>query len=90
MVGASPRVPPGLAFGQGEVWQEGSQRAFNLVWFTTQGMLSRTVVRTLAIETDIIGWGGKKRETKVNKLCSIAVLLAETLFLQTVYYRIYK
>lgn len=44
VVGASPWVPPGLAFGEGQVWEEGSEGSFYLVWFAAQSVLSRAVV----------------------------------------------
>lgn len=56
VVGASPRVPPGLAFSEGQVWEEGSQGSFYLVWLTTQSVLSGAVVRTLSVETHVVGW----------------------------------
>lgn len=56
VVGSSPGVPPGLTFGQGQVWEEGSQGTLDLVRLTAQSMLCRAVVRTLPIETDVVGW----------------------------------
>lgn len=44
VVGASPRVPPGLAFGEGQVREEGGQGSFYLVRFTAQSVLSGAVV----------------------------------------------
>ena len=60
VVGASPGVSPCLAFGQVQVRQEGGQRALDLVWFPAQSVLSGAVVRALAVEADVIGWGEKK------------------------------
>lgn len=55
VVRASPWVPPGLAFGKGQVREEGGQRSFYLVRFTTQSVLSGAVVGTLSIEAHIVG-----------------------------------
>lgn len=55
VVGASPRVPPGLALGEGQVGQEGGQRPFQLVGFPAQGVLGGAVVRTLAVEAHVVG-----------------------------------
>lgn len=58
VVGAPPRVPPGLPLGQGQVGQEGCQRALDLVRLPAQGMLRGAVVGALAVEADVVGWGG--------------------------------
>ena len=55
VVGASPGVSPGLALGQVQVWQEGCERAFNLVRFTAQSMFSGAVIRAFTVEADVIG-----------------------------------
>lgn len=55
VVGASPGVSPGLAFGQIQVWQEGRQRALDLVRLAAQSVLSGAVVRALTVEADVIG-----------------------------------
>ena len=57
VVRASPGVPPGLPFGQGQVGQEGGQRALDLVRLPAQGMLRRAVVRALPVEADVVGCG---------------------------------
>lgn len=55
VVGASPRVSPGLALGQVQVRQESCKGALDLVRFTAQSVLSGAVVRALAVEADIVG-----------------------------------
>lgn len=55
VIGASPRVPPGLALGQGQVWEEGGQGSLDLVRFAAQSVLSGAVVRALAVEAHIVG-----------------------------------
>lgn len=44
VVGASPRISPRLALGKGQVWEEGGQGPFNLVWLATQSVFSGAVV----------------------------------------------
>lgn len=55
VVGASPRVPPGLAFGEGQVGQESRQGSFYLVRLATQSVLSGAVVGTLSVEAHVVG-----------------------------------
>lgn len=55
VVGAPPRVPPGLALGEGQVWEEGGQGPFYLVRFAAQGVLGGAVVRALSVETHVVG-----------------------------------
>lgn len=62
VIGASPWVPPGLAFGEGQVWEEGGQGSLYLVWLAAQGMLGGAVVRTLSVETHVVGWGLTKEK----------------------------
>ena len=61
VVRASPGVPPGLPFGQGQVGQEGGQRALDLVRLPAQGVLCGAVVRTLPVEADVVGCGRRGR-----------------------------
>jgi hypothetical protein len=56
VVGTTPGVPPCLPLGQRQVRQEGRQGSFDLVGPPTQGMLGGTVVGTLPVETDVVGW----------------------------------
>ena len=64
VVGPPPGVPPGLPLGQGQVGQEGGQRALYLVRLSAQSVLCGAVVGALAIETDVVGcmWDGWKEE----------------------------
>lgn len=55
VIGAPPRVPPGLALGQGQVWEEGSQGPLDLVRFAAQSVFGGAVVRALAVEAHIVG-----------------------------------
>lgn len=55
MIGASPRVPPGLALGQGQVREEGGQGSLDLVRFAAQSVLGGAVVRALAVEAHVVG-----------------------------------
>jgi len=55
VVGASPRVPPGLALGERQVREEGRQGSFDLVRFAAHGVLRGAIVRALAVETHVVG-----------------------------------
>lgn len=55
MVGSPPGVPPRLALRQGQVGQEGSQGALDLIGLPAQSVLRGAVVGALAIETDVVG-----------------------------------
>lgn len=57
-VRASPRWPPGLARSQMAVWQHSGQGDLQHVGLTAQRVLRRTVVVTVAVETDVSSWGG--------------------------------
>lgn len=69
VIGAPPRVPPGLALGQGQVWEEGGQGPLDLVRFAAQSVFGGAVVRALAVEAHIVGC----QRTKEVVLAQLAV-----------------
>lgn len=77
MVGASPGVPPGLALGQGQIWQEGGQGPLDLVGFAAEGVLSGTVVGALSIETHVVGWEGEEIVAALIIIISSFIITAQ-------------